>query len=203
MKGNLFTYLLFLIVILSGFYAIHFFEVSQEEARPGTTDLTLETDLHLNNAKLYIKEKSIERSLSHLQKAIHSIEVIEEIADSVSLAELDYALWDLKKVKADVEVGIIEYDHLNHSFILALNSIAAAQLRLSEQYLLDGNERDSGYALRYASEHLHNALKYAADGEIHDELKAYRHIDSLVHTKLDSSQIQEIESAIDEIHEVK
>ncbi len=203
MKGNLLFYLLFLVLCFSAVIGFSYYELAEEREKPGTTELSLETDIHLNNSKLYIKEKSIERSLYHLNSAIHSIELIEEFVDSVSIDELEYALWDLKNVRTEIEKGVIENQHINHAFILALNTVAAAQLRLSEKYLLNGESKEAGYAVKYANEHIHNALKYANDGEIKDELRAYRHIDSLVHSKLDSSRIFEIEAAITEIQQFK
>ena len=202
MKSNLALYLGLLLLIFAGVFALHYYEVVQERIHPGTTDLTLTTDLHLNNSRLYIREQSIERSLYHLNSAIHSIELIEEFSDSVSVVELESALQDLKGVRKEIEKGIVNYTHINHAFIIALNSVATAQLRLSEKYLLEGDSKDAGYAIKYANEHIHNALKYANDGEIQDELKAYRHIDSLVHSKLDSTRIFEIERVISEIQEV-
>ncbi|MEQ8339219.1 MAG: hypothetical protein RIA62_17800 [Cyclobacteriaceae bacterium] len=203
MKSNLAQYLGLLVLIFAGVFALHYYEVVQERKHPGTTDLNLATDLHLNNSRLYIKENSIERSLYHLNSAIHSIELIEEVSDTLSIKELDDALIDLKKVRKEIENGIVNYSHINHAFIVALNSVATAQLRLSERYLLEGDAEDAGYAIKYANEHIHNALKYANDGEIQDELRAYRHIDSLVHSKLDSSRIFDIERVISEIKEVK
>ena len=203
MKGNTFTYLIFLGLIFAGVIALNYYKHAQEKANPGTTDLILETDLHLNNSKYYIKEHSVERSLYHLNSAIHSIELIEKFADSLSIDELEKALQDLRSVRNDIARGIVENQHINHAFIVALNTVATAQLRLSEKYLLKGESEHAGYALKYANEHIHNALKYANDGEIEDELKAFRHIDSLVHTRLDSTKIFEIEEAITEIKEVK
>ncbi|XOV93388.1 MAG: hypothetical protein ACFHWX_01505 [Bacteroidota bacterium] len=203
MKSKLPFYIVLLLLIFSGVFAAHYYQLAKEKEHPGTTDLSLEADLHLNNSRLYIKERSIERSLYHLNSAIHSIELVEEFSDSLSIEELEHAAWDLKKVRTELENGMVNYDHINHAFIIALNTVAAAQLRLSEQYLLHGKNDDAGYAIKYANEHIHNALKYANDGEINDELKAYRHIDSLVHTKLDSSRIFEIEQAITEINDIK
>ncbi len=200
---RLLFYVFFLAVIFAGVYGLHKYREAKEKAHPGTTDISLEADLHLNNSRLYIKENSIERSLYHLNSAIHSIELIEEFSDSVSIEELETALADLKKVRSELEKGIIDDKHINHAFIIALNTVATAQLRLSENYLLHGDSEDAGYAIKYANEHIHNALKYANDGEIQDELRAYRHIDSLVHTRLDSSKIFEIEEVISEIKEVK
>lgn len=200
---KLLVYLLIIGAIFAGVWGLDKYQEVQEKAHPGTTELSLAADLHLNNSRLYIRENSVERSLYHLNSAIHSIELIEEFSDSVSIEELETALWDLKKVRTEIEHGIIDNKHINHAFIIALNTVATAQLRLSEKYLLDGESDDAGYAIKYANEHIHNALKYANDGEIQDELKAYRHIDSLVHTKLDSSRIFEIEEVISEIKEVK
>lgn len=202
MKGNTFTYLIFLGLIFAGVISLNYYKQVKERANPGTTDLMLETDLHLNNSKYYIKEHSVERSLYHLNSAIHSIELIEEFADSLSIDELEKALQDLRSVRNEIERGIVEDQHINHAFIVALNTVATAQLRLSEKYLLKGESEHAGYALKYANEHIHNAIKYANDGEIEDELKAFRHIDSLVHTRLDSTGIFEIEEAITEIKEV-
>ncbi|MBV6643479.1 MAG: hypothetical protein KI791_22350 [Cyclobacteriaceae bacterium] len=203
MKSNLALYLGILILIFAGVFALHYYEVATERKHPGTTDLSLETDLHLSNSRLYIKERSIERSLYHLNSAIHSIELIEEFSDSVSIEELETALSDLKKVRAEIEKGIVNYEHINHAFVIALNSVATAQLRLTERYLLKGDAEDASYAIKYANEHIHNALKYANDGEIQDELRAYRHIDSLVHSRLDSSRIFDIERVITEIKVIK
>ncbi len=203
MKSNLVLYLGLLVLIFGGVFALHYYQIVKERENPGTTDLTLTTDLHLNNSRLYIREHSVERSLYHLNSAIHSIELIEDFADSVSVEELETALSDLKSVRSEIEKGIVNYDHINHAFIVALNSVATAQLRLSEKYLLEGDLEDAGYAIKYANEHIHNALKYANDGEIEDELRAYRQIDSLVHSKLDSTRIFDIERVITEIKEVK
>ncbi len=203
MKSNLPFYIGLLLLIFGGVFALHYYEVITERKHPGTTDINLETDLHLSNSRLYIREHSIERSLYHLNSAIHSIELIEDFSDSLSVAEMEEALTDLKTVRAEIEKGIVNYEHINHAFIVALNSVATAQLRLSERYLLEGDAEDAGYAIKYANEHIHNALKYANDKELEEELQAYRHIDSLVHSRLDSSRIFEIERAISEIKEVK
>ncbi|MBU2914424.1 hypothetical protein [Reichenbachiella agariperforans] len=126
------------IFIGSTLFGLHIYDKNHK------VDLTIEQAMepvqHLSNARQAIVHEQFDRSIMELDEAIIDMRRIEKIADSSASAYVEKAIADLALVEAEIRNDTILLDDLNHAFFNALNSIAYANLTISEQNLDKGDK---------------------------------------------------------------
>jgi hypothetical protein len=126
-----------------------------------TIEQAMEPVKHLTNARQAIKNKQFERSLRELDEAILDIRTIETSADSSATPYIERAIEDLALVKAEIKNDTIIIDDLDHAFFNSLNSIAYANLTISEKNLDKGEVYKAIRFMNATFKEMVSSLKFA------------------------------------------
>lgn len=151
-----------------------------DREHPAITELAVTPDLMIRNASHYLKEHQRKTAISCIEKAIKSMRLIEVDADSLSDIAIEKAIRDLEEVENELQHHELNRPHITHAFFNALNSLAAAQIRISEHYQQSGKNGIAHVSLEYATDHLHNAIQYARSNQRKLEVELYNRLDSLI-----------------------
>ena len=173
-------YVLAILAILGGFYAIEKF--SPDEIIPLTGE-AVDPDLLLSNSRTYYKEHAYGRSISNLDQAIVSIRNIEEDIDEQGKALLEEVIIDLEIVKKELEADSLSIEDLNISYSEALNALTEAELKVTRALFESNHDGQAIVALKYGMMHLKNTLNYTSGAKKEYEIHIYEEIDSLLKNK--------------------
>lgn len=174
------AYLGFIIGIFLIIYLMKVAGITYESHHASLNEEATEPDLFLNNSKRFAKEEVIDRSLYHLDRAIHSIRTLEEDLDINSGEKLEEAIQQLDRIYNEIVRDSLITQDMNEAFEYALNTMTMAELRVSERYA-ESNKTDLAIvALKYAKLHLKNTLRYATSPHNAFEIKVYHEIDSMI-----------------------
>lgn len=154
--------------------------VDMRKSHPVVSDYAVQPDMYIENAQRDLKRNFYKTSFKDIEKAIQSMRLIETDLDSISKIAVEDAIKDLEGIESAVKEDKAEQDAINRAFSKALNSLAYAQLRVSEQLAEAGSTEEAIYALQYAISHLKNAMKYSYGPEKEIEREIYTAIDSLI-----------------------
>lgn len=143
-----------------------------------------EPDIHIRNVGRYLEDGEIPRSIHHLKKAIETIREIESDVDSDNCECLDEAVEKLELVYADMENGEVNLNYMYETFELTLNSLAHAELEVSEQYAQKNEQKRAKRALGFAQMHIRNSLLIQKN--LYDEPSEHSIIELRVMDEIDS-----------------
>ncbi|MDH5609760.1 MAG: hypothetical protein OEY56_09775 [Cyclobacteriaceae bacterium] len=204
MKNYNFLFFLFFMLIILATLRYTYNDKKRKEEHPMINETATQPDHLISNAIHYFREHQRHTTMEFIEKAILSMKLIEKDADSISNLAIEKAISDLKVVDQEFRDKSIDRDHMQHAFLNALNSLALAQLRVSESYRLNGENENSVYALKYAMNHIQNAMRYANENEMVVEEKLYTAIDTLLENDemSDNEMIDMLEKIIQELDRV-
>ncbi len=177
---------LFLSVVCAKLYLD---SIQNRRENPSTTNFALKPDTFLENANRDLKRHYFKTSHRNIQKAIAAMRMIQKDFDEVSIAAIEVAIADLELLEEQLAKDMIDPKLMSEVFMYALNSLAYAQMRVSEELCEKGDRKAAKYALKYALEHLHNASRFSDNFELEIEREVYRTIDSLIKNDLIETEI--------------
>jgi hypothetical protein len=173
---NLFIALVVIFGLILGVKYAYYDDLRQE-GHPAVNEIAVKPDDMFRNANHYYRDYHQRlTSIQYINKAIETMEVIEKDMDSISNQLIEEAIADLKNLVTEFEKKEVNEYHMEHAFANALNSLAYAQLRVSEYYLEQGREQDAEAATKYAIKHLHSAMYFSEEAQF----RAEQHIVELV-----------------------
>ncbi|WP_258104896.1 hypothetical protein [Marinoscillum sp. MHG1-6] len=189
MKNRYIGYLAFLIFAFSSFYLGSRIHLTYASHHSSLSDDNMETDMYLQNARYYIHDNVFDRSTYHIDQAKKSLRRLEEDIDIESGQEIEDAINSLNKIEREIVENKFEPSDMNKAFAKTLETVALAELRISERYAESANLDIAQVALKYAKLHLRNAMEYEHLPNKTYDLKVYQQIDSLI----ESPEISPIE----------
>ncbi|MDH5608991.1 MAG: hypothetical protein OEY56_05890 [Cyclobacteriaceae bacterium] len=184
MKLPGFVFLTFLAFISVWGFRMYQESLKERKEHPTISDYATRPDQFLENAYRDLKKHYFKTVLHDIDKAIESMRLIEMDLDKISEDALELAIKDLENIEMEIEKNIIDQEHINHAFTKAMNSLAYAQLRVSETLVEKGEEEHAKQALQFAIEHLQNATKFSDLYELEIEKHIYNSIDSLIENNI-------------------
>jgi hypothetical protein len=182
MKNRFIWYILTAIGIMLALYIPHQFRY--EAKHPSLNEEADFPDIYFKNVKHYAKENRYERSVYHLEQAINSIRKIETDIDDGSINLLEDAILDLEIVQNELLGDSLKDKDMLNAFEKTLNTLALAELKVSEMYA-ETNHRDlANMALKHAYLHIKNAMLF--ENSIWFEDSMHLEIEKHVYYELDS-----------------
>jgi len=160
-----------------------------------SNELTIEKAVdpvhHLSNAYHAIVNDDYNRSVREMDEAIMAMKIIEPYADSIAVDHIEKAILDLTHVELEIKADSLNMQDLNHAFFNALNSIAYANLTISEKNLDNGEHYKAMRLLNASFREMISSIKFADTLQRQQEdkvIKDVRHIlSSLKKTNFEST----------------
>lgn len=118
---------------------------------------------HLTNARHAIIKENYPQSISSLDNAIAAMKVIESYADSSAIDHIEVAIRELKNVEVEIKNDSLVILDLNEAYFNALNSIAYANLTISEKNLEEGERYRAISFMNATFVEMVKSLKFATD----------------------------------------
>ncbi len=194
-------YFLLTAVILGGL-AIYFkFDRAAKMKNPNLTDLATEPDVFMSTADRSFHDNKKSSAIKYLDKAIETMKLLEKDGDSVSVDAIELAIYDLEVVEEHIKSNDIDSDFMYEAFADAMNSLAFASLRISEQYIKEGKNEEAKVTINHAMDHLQNSITFARGQQKEDEIKIAAHLQRIIenHLEDDWSQIELVMAEIDSV----
>lgn len=194
-------YLLFIAVVITGIMVYLKLDRERKKEHPQINELAVEPDLLINSADRYMHDHKRLTAIEFLEDAISIMKLLEKDGDSVSFRAIEVAIYDLEVVEEHIKAEDIDDDMMYEAFADAMNSLAYASLRVSEDLIARGETGDADKAFRYAIEHLQNSIKYARGDQKEEEIKIAQRLDEIIenHLQNDISVIDEVMEEIDSV----
>lgn len=201
MKTKNIYYVLFLVVLLTAIVVYLKITREKNEEHPQITELAVEPDLLINSADRYLHDHKRLAAIEFLEDAIALMKLLEKDGDDVSLQAIEVAIHDLEAIEAHIKADDVNDDLMYEAFADAMNSLAFASLRVSEELIKEGKEEEADKTLHYAMEHLQNSIKYARGDQKEEEIKIAAHLNRIIdeHLQNDISVIEEVMAEIDSV----
>lgn len=194
-------YLLFLVVVVT--VTIVYLRIDRERKKenPQISELAVEPDLLMNSADRYLHDHKRLTAIEFLEDAIDMMKLLEKDGDSVSLEAIEVAIHDLEIVEGHIKAEDINDEMMYEAFADAMNSLAYASLRYSEELIQQGKSKEADKTLHYAMEHLQNSIKYARGDQKAEEMKIAQHLNDIIENHLDNdiSRIDQVMAEIDSV----
>ncbi|MEQ9404246.1 MAG: hypothetical protein RIM99_11700 [Cyclobacteriaceae bacterium] len=201
MKAKNIYYLIFLVVILTAI--VVYFKIDREKKKenPQITELAVEPDLLISSADRSLHDHKRLTSIEFLEDAIALMKLLEKDGDSVSMRAIEVAISDLEVVEEHIKADDVNDDLMYEAFADAMNSLAFASLRVSEELIRQGKEKEADKTLHYAMDHLQNSIKYAKGEQKEEEMKIATHLNRIIeeHLQGDLSEIDKVMAEIDSV----
>ncbi|WP_425390594.1 hypothetical protein [Ekhidna sp.] len=194
-------YFLFAATVI-GSMAIYFkYEREQKLKNPQLTDVAIEPDLLMSTADRSFQDNKSFAAIDYLEDAIKTMKLLEKDGDSVSRTAIEIAISDLQAVERHIKAEDINEDLMYEAFADAMNSLAFASLRVSEQFIKEGKMEEARVTINHAMDHLQNSIYFARGEQKEDEIKIAGHLQRLIdkHLENDISQIDMVMSEIDSV----
>ena len=166
MRG--FQYLLTLMVIG---LSLHYCSKIKYRYSAGDTYAEIPANMFIY-AKEDVNKQYFNTALEHIDNAIVVMRETEALLDEESVAFIESAIADLYKVERTLKTGLVSEEENNYVFAKALNSLAYAYLRLSENAIEEDDQLAALSALAIAVKQLDHSLRFAtgdlfrAEGEL-------------------------------------
>lgn len=201
MKTKNVYYVLFLIVLLAGVTVYFKIDRDMKSENPEITDLALEPDILINSADRYHHDHKRLTAIEFLEDAIETMKLLERSGDSVSNKAMDIAIHDLEVVEKHILEDDIDDDLMYEAFADAMNSMAYASLRISEEYIQQGRQEEADITMEHAMAHLQNSIKYARGEQKAEEIKLVSQLAEIMENHLtdDLSRIDAVMQEIDSV----
>lgn len=196
-----FYYFLFSVVIIGSLMIYFKIERDYKLENPNLSDLATEPDLLMNTADRTLQDHKSLTAIKFLEDAIKTMKILEKDGDSISTQAIEIAIYDLEVVENHIKAEDINEDLMYEAFADAMNSLAFASLRVSEQFIREGKNEEARVTINHAMDHLQNSIRFAKGQQKEDEIKIAGHLQRLIDEHLDSdiSQIDKVMSEIDSV----
>lgn len=135
---------------------------------------------HLSNAYHHIINNNYNGSVREMDEAITAMEIIEGYSDSTAVQHIEDAIKDLKMVEDEIRADTLSMSDLNRAFFNALNSIAYANLTISEKNLDKGSHYKGMRLLNASFREMITSVKYADDSSKEKEEKVITHVKDIL-----------------------
>lgn len=196
-----FYYFLFAAVVIGSM--VTFFKIQREFKleNPNLTDLATEPDLLMNTADRTLQDHKSGTAIKFLEDAIQMMKLLEKDGDSISTQAIEIAILDLEVVESHIKAEDINNDLMYEAFADAMNSLAFASLRISEQFIREGKNEEARVTINHAMDHLQNSIRFARGDQKEDEIRIASHLQDLIdqHLENDISQIDLVMIEIDSV----
>ncbi len=194
-------YFLFAVVVIGSLLVYFKIKRDYKLANPNLTDLATEPDLLMNTADRTLQDRKSMTAIKFLEDAIKMMKILEKDGDSISTQAIEVAIYDLEVVEAHIKAEDINEDLMYEAFADAMNSLAFASLRVSEQFIREGKNEEARVTINHAMDHLQNSIRFAKGQQKEDEIKIAGHLQRLIDQHLDSdiSQIDKVMAEIDSV----
>lgn len=201
MKARNIYYILFLVVILTAIVVYLKITREKNEEHPQITELAVEPDLLINSADRYLHDHKRLAAIEFLEDAIELMKLLEKDGDDVSMQAIEVAIHDLEAIEQHIKAEDVNDDLMYEAFADAMNSLAFASLRVSEELIKEGKAEEADKTLHYAMEHLQNSIKYARGDQKEEEMKIASHLNEIIeeHLQNDISRIDQVMAEIDSV----
>ena len=195
------VYFIFSAVVIGSLVLYYKIQRDMKMENPSLTDLATEPDLLMNTADRTFQDHKSQTSIKFLEDAIKMMKLLEKDGDSVSTAAIEVAIYDLEVVEQHIKAEDINEDLMYEAFADAMNSLAFASLRVSEQFIREGKKEEARITINYAMDHLQNSIRFAKGQQKEDEIKIASHLQKLIdeHLESDISQIDMVMTEIDSV----
>lgn len=196
-----FFYFLFAVVVIGSMVIYFKLERDRKMENPNLTDLATEPDLLMNTADRTLQDHKSATAINFLEDAIKMMKLLEKDGDSISTEAIEIAIYDLEVVEGHIKAEDINENLMYEAFADAMNSLAFASLRVSEQFIREGRMEEARITINYAMDHLQNSIRFARGEQKEDEIKIAAHLQRLIDEHLESD-ISEIDLVMTEIDSV-
>ncbi len=196
-----FVYLIFAAVVIGSMVIYFKIERERKLENPNLTDLATEPDLLMNTADRTLQDHKSLTAIKFLEDAIKMMKILEKDGDSISTQAIEVAIYDLEVVEGHIKAEDINEDLMYEAFADAMNSLAFASLRVSEQFIREGKNEEARVTINHAMDHLQNSIRFAKGKQKEDEIKIAGHLQRLIDDHLDNdiSQIDKVMAEIDSV----
>ena len=196
-----FYYFLFTAAIMGS--SILYFKIQRDikMENPNLTDLAVEPDILMSTADRTLHDHKSQTAIKFLEDAISTMKLLEKDGDSISTSAIELAIRDLVIVEQHIKAEDINDDLMYEAFADAMNSLAFASLRISEQFIQEGKEEEAKVTIEHAMNHLQNSIKFARGDQKQDEIRIAAHLQRIIddHSESDISQIDQVMVEIDSV----
>ncbi|MEO9483740.1 MAG: hypothetical protein ABJG47_09860 [Ekhidna sp.] len=196
-----FYYFLFAAIVIGSLVTYFKIQRDYKMENPNLTDLATEPDLLMNTADRTLQDHKSLTAIKFLEDAIKMMKLLEKDGDSVSTGAIEVAIYDLEVVEGHIKAEDINEDLMYEAFADAMNSLAFASLRVSEQFIREGKKEEARVTINHAMDHLQNSIRFARGQQKEDEIKIAGHLQRLIDQHLDGdlTQIDLIMTEIDSV----
>jgi len=201
MKAKNIYYILFLAVTVTAILVYLKIARERNEEHPQISELAIEPDLLISSAGKNLHDHKRLTSIEFLEDAIEMMRLLEKDGDEVSFKAIEVAIRDLEIVESHIKAEDVNDDMMYEAFADATNSLAYASLRVSEELIKQGKEKEATKTMHYAMEHLQNSIKYARGDQKEEEIKLAHRLKEIIdsHLQSDLSVIDEVMAEIDSV----
>lgn len=193
----------FLFIALVTGTLVTYFQINRGKnmENPQLTDLALEPDILMSTADRNFHEHKDKTAIKYLDDAIATMKILEQDGDSISTKAIEIAIHDLEAVEAHIRAKDIDDDLMYEAFADAMNSLAYASLRISEQFIVEGKSREAHVTINHAMDHLQNSIQFARGEQKADEMRIAGHLQQIIdeHLESDISKIEQVMLEIDSV----
>ena len=201
-NGKGIFYFLFVAIVI-GLMVVYFkIQRNLKMENPNLTDLATEPDLLMNTADRTLKDHKSFTAIRFLEDAIKMMKLLEKEGDSISTDAIEIAVHDLEIVEEHIKTEDINDDLMYEAFADAMNSLAFASLRISEQFIREGKNEEARVTILHAMDHLQNSIRYARGDQKEDGIKIASHLQKLIDNHLEDKDISQIDMVMLEIDSV-
>lgn len=196
-----FYYFLFAAVVIASLMIYFKLERDRKLENPNLTDLAVEPDLLMSTADRKLHDNKSTTAIKFLEDAISTMKLLEKEGDSVSRGAIEIAIKDLQIVEGHIKSEDINDDIMYEAFADAMNSLAFASLRISEQFIREGKNEEAKITIDHAMDHLQNSIHFARGKQKEDEIRIAGHLQRIIenHWESDISQIDLVMAEIDSV----
>ncbi|MEP0987722.1 hypothetical protein [Ekhidna sp.] len=194
-------YFLFAAIVIGSLVIYFKIQRDMKLENPNLTDLATEPDLLMNIADRTLQDKKSATAINFLEDAIKMMKLLEKDGDSVSTGAIELAIKDLQVVEMHIKAEDINEDLMYEAFADAMNSLAFASLRISEQFIREGKKEEARVTINHAMDHLQNSIRFARGDQKENEIKIAAHLQNLIdnHLENDVSEIDYVMAEIDSV----
>lgn len=197
LEGDFLTVMLLFIAVL---VIVLFPGKDSRTIHPMVNDLAVQPDQMLVKAKDYLADNQV--CVAYVERAIESMRLLEEDADEESNLVIEAAIHDLQLLEKELLSNPADGERIDHAFLNALNSLAIAQIRESEEYLAEKNYAASKAAVKYATKHIECALQFSNANELLKEKEFEAQLTTLAfdHSIPDDQLVAKMEEVVEEMN---
>jgi hypothetical protein len=154
---GVFKYWITLLVLGVAMYSVSQLQYGHSEQDGTSSSMEVPANM-LVYAKEDVKKTYYSTALEHVDNAIRTMREAEEVLDPEANAYIEMAL---NKIKRELVSGFIFEDDVNLTFARALNSLAYAYMRVSEDALAEDKQTEALGALTVAVMQLDYSMLFA------------------------------------------